>query len=156
LEWGTRRVMPVRSLCDRILLFFLITAILAGLMSACGKKGPPFLPEKGHEARARNLTGKWLNGQIKLEGTVDGTDQDAVISGCMIDQAWYPEDAPLCEGCPVKMTALEDAFDVQISGSRFTCLIPVSENRGIWFFQVRLIDGGGAVGPASERIMVRQ
>jgi len=148
-------VLPVHHLCDRAVLFFLLTAILASLMCACGKKGPPFLPEKGHEARVENLTGKRVDRQIRLEGTIEGRARDAVISGCTVDQAWYPEDAAPCEGCPVKMRPLEDAFDIAVSGDRFICVIPVSENSGVWFFQVRLIDNRGAVGPRSERVVVR-
>ena len=71
-----------------ILLFLSLSAVLMALFPACGKKGPPFLPEKKLAAKVDGLTGKWVHGRIRLEGTVEGADKGSDITGCMIYHAW--------------------------------------------------------------------
>jgi len=137
-----------------ILLFLSLSAVLMALFPACGKKGPPFLPEKKLAAKVDGLTGKWVDGRIRLEGTIEGADKGSVIAGCTIYHAWYPEDHPPCEGCPIEMMAFTATVETAVSGDRFTCDIPVAEKKGIWFLEVRLTGSQGAVGPPSQRIKV--
>jgi predicted small lipoprotein YifL len=138
-----------------ILLLSLLLAVLSALFPACGKKGPPFLPEKKLAARVDGLTGTWVDGRIRLEGTLESADKGADIAGCKIYHAWYPQDRPPCEGCPIEMMAFTDTVETTISGNRFICDISIPEKKGIWFFEVRLIGSRDAVGPPSERIRVQ-
>jgi hypothetical protein len=137
-----------------LLLFF--GAVLIGLMPACGKKGPPFLAEKQLDARVDALTGTWKDGEIRLEGTIhQGADKGAPITGCVVDHAWYPEDQSPCEGCPIEMSPFSGPVDTTISGDRLICTIPVSKTGGTWFWEVRLTGAGGAVGPPSKRVRLK-
>lgn len=138
-----------------IFLLLLLSAVLMLLFYACGKKGPPFLPEKTIAAKVDPLTGRWVNDQIRLEGTIEGDDKGSDITGCRIYHAWYPEDDPPCEGCPIEMVVFTDTAETAVSGGRFTCVIPVAEKKGIWFFEVRLTDSRGAVGPPSQRVKLK-
>lgn len=144
-RWGCKGCWPV--------LVLVIVGI--GLVPACGKKGPPFLPDKRTGLRAERLTGSMANGEIRLEGIVAGAGGQAEAVGCRISHAWYPEDRLPCEGCPIPMTEIKGDVDFRPSGARFACSLPVAETRGVWFIEVRLIDKSGAVGPASERIRIQ-
>jgi len=143
------------SRISAVLLFLLVSAVLMALFPACGKKGPPFLPDKKLAAKVDGLSGKWVDGRIRLEGTIEGGDMGSEIAGCAIYHAWYPEDHPPCEGCPIEMRAFTDTVETTVSGDCFTCDISVAEKKGIWFFEVRLTGSRGAVGPPSERIRVK-
>jgi hypothetical protein len=124
------------------------------LFPACGKKGPPFLPGKTLEARVDPLTGKWVDGEIRLEGTIEGPDKGSDITGCRISHAWYPEDQFPCEGCPVEMVEYTGVVEATISGNQFVCVIPAAQKKGIWFIGVRLTGSRGAVGPPSQRVKI--
>jgi len=138
-----------------ILLVLLFSAILLALFPACGKKGPPFLPEKKLAARVEGLTGKWIDGTIRLEGSIKGDDRGQGITGCTVYHAWYPSDQPPCEGCPIKMVVLTEGVQPTILKDRFACDMPVTETEGIWFLEVRLTGRDGAVGPLSARITLQ-
>jgi len=138
-----------------ILLVLLFSAILLALFPACGKKGPPFLPEKKLAARVEGLTGKWVDGMIRLEGSIEGDDRGLGITGCTVYQAWYPVDKPPCEGCPVEMVGVTEGVQPTIAKDLFVCDIPVTETKGIWFLEVRLTGSDGAVGPPSARISLQ-
>ncbi len=137
-----------------ILWCLLILAVFTASIPACGKKGPPFLPEKRSEVKVGQLTGKWVDGRISLEGTIEGTDKGSDVTGCRIYRAWYPEGHSPCEGCLIEMAEFTDKVETTVSGDRFACVVPVAENEGIWFLEVCLIDSRGAVGPPSERVKV--
>ena len=139
----------------RVSLVLFLWAPLIGLMPACGKKGPPFLPEKQLDAGVDALTGTWRDGEIRLEGTIQGADKDHPITGCVLYHAWYPEDESPCEGCPIEMSPFSGPVDTTISGDRWICTIPVSRTDGTWFWEVRLTGDGGAVGPPSKRVRLK-
>ena len=135
---------------------FLLAAFAAALMvlfPACGKKGPPFLPENKLTIKLDRLTGKWEDGQVRLEGYIKADNKNrSDITGCRIYHAWYSADDPPCEGCPIKMAGFREIKEMEVSGDRFTCDFKEVEKKGIWFFEVRLIGRNSAVGPPSERI----
>lgn len=137
---------------------FLLAAFLTALivfLPACGKKGPPFLPEKKLVTKVDRLTGKWENGKVRLEGYIEGDDKRrSDVTGCRIYRVWYSVDSPPCDGCPIDMADFRDIKEMEISGDRFTCEIPGVKKKGIWFFEVRLIGSHGALGPPSERVKV--
>jgi len=125
------------------------------LLSACGMKGPPFLPEKKLVTKVDRLTGKWENGKVRLEGYIEGDDKrSSDVTGCRIYRVWYPVDNPPCDGCPIDMTDFRDIKEMEVLGDRFACEIPGVKKKGIWFFEVRLIGRNGALGPLSERVKV--
>ena len=134
--------------------FVVVMALFMVLLPACGKKGPPFLPEKKLTVKVDRLTGKWVDDQIRLAGSIAGDERRAKPVGCTVYRAWYPLDRPPCEGCPIEMTVFKGAAETTISNDRFLCVIPEAEKKGIWFFEVRLTDSRGAVGPLSERVKV--
>jgi predicted small lipoprotein YifL len=146
---------PAQRRISSILLAFLFLAILLALFSACGKKGPPFLPEKKLAARVEGLTAKWVDGTIRLEGSIEGNDKGLGITGCTVYHAWYPLEEPPCEGCPVEMVVVTEGVQTTITKDRFACDIPVTETKGVWFLDVRLTGSHSAVGPPSERITLR-
>jgi len=136
-------------------LFLFLSAVLVAIFPACGKKGPPFLPEKAMTAKADRLTAKWVDGEIRLEGSIEGDDQQSDITGCTIYHAWYDSDHAPCDGCPVEMSVFTGTTDTTIFGDRFSCVIPSVKTEGIWFFEVRLTNSRGAVGPPSERVHLK-
>ena len=142
---------------NRLPVFLLaaLAAVFMVLLPACGKKGPPFLPEKKLVTKVDRLTGKWKNGKVRLEGYIAGDDKKrSDVTGCRVYHAWYPMDNPPCEGCPIEMADFIDIKEMEISGDRFTCEIPGVKKKGIWFFEGRLIGSHGAIGPPSERVKV--
>jgi len=144
----------VKRIPVRFLIF--VSAILISLSPACGKKAPPFVPEKKLTAKVDRLTGTWKNGEVRLEGYIaDDDKRRSDVSGCRVYHAWYPAQHPPCEGCPIEMTGFKEITDARVSGDRFVCDIPGVEKKGLWFFEVRLIGGSGAVGPPSERIKLK-
>lgn len=146
---------PAPRRVSAILLALLFSAILLAFFPACGKKGPPFLPEKRLAARVEGLTGKWVDGTIRLEGSIEGDDKGLGITGCTVYHAWYPSDKPPCEGCPIKMVVATEGVQTTFAKGRLSCEIPVTETKGIWFFDVRLTGSDGALGPPSERITLQ-
>ena len=142
---------------NRLPVFFLaaLAAVVMVLLPACGKKGPPFLPEKKLVIKVDRLTGKWENGKVRLEGYIGGDDKRrSDVTGCRIYHTWYPMDNPPCEGCPIEMADFRDIKEMEISGDLFTCEIPGVKKKGVWFFELRLIGRNGALGPPSERVKV--
>ena len=140
---------------NRLPVFLLaaLAAVFMVLLPACGKKGPPFLPEKKIITKVDRLTGKWENGTIRLEGYIEGDDKRrSDVTGCRIYSVWYPVDNPPCEGCPIEMKDFKEIKEMEISGDRFTCEIPGVKKKGIWFFEVRLIGSHGAIGPPSDKV----
>jgi len=139
-----------------ILFLAVFAAALMALLPACGKKGPPFLPEKKLLLRVDQVEGKWRDGRAFLEGYVGGgEEQISGVTGCRVYHAWYPADNPPCEGCPIEMSGFKEINEKIISGDRFSCDVPGVEKKGIWFFEVRLIGRSGAVGPPSDRIKLK-
>jgi predicted small lipoprotein YifL len=138
-----------------IFLALSLLAVLLALFSACGKKGPPFLPEKKLAARVEGLTGKWVDGTIRLEGSIEGDDREKGITGCTVYHARYPLDQPPCEGCPIEMEVVTEGVQPTIAKDLFVCDVPVTETKGIWFLEVRLTGSDGAVGPPSARITLQ-
>ena len=143
---------------NRLPVFLLaaLAAVFMVLLPACGKKGPPFLPEKKLVTKVDRLTGKWENGKVRLEGYIEGDDKRrSDVTGCRVYHAWYPMDNPPCEGCPIEMTGFKEIKEKVVSGDRFNCEVLDVEKKGIHFFEVRLMGRGGAVGPPSDKVKLQ-
>ena len=135
----------------RSLLVFLSLSVLC--YGACGKKGPPFIPEKSFPLRVEALKGIAENGSVILTGVVPGAEAGSLdVAGCTIYHSRYSLDAPPCDGCPVNLTKLKTLRGAVLSGDRLRCEIPEIDQAGIHFIRVRLVDVEGIEGPPSEQI----
>lgn len=125
---------------------------------ACGKKGPPFLPETTPPLKVIHLTGEWKDGVVYLKGDViprsgkDGNDPDA--SGCIVYHTRYDLINPPCEGCPIEYGVLEEITAGVIKADRFRCQLRQIQTQGIHYFKVRLLGPKGTPGPSSNVVKI--
>lgn len=138
----------------------LITVILSALcmvLPACGKKGPPSLPQKEFLLRVENLKAEWTQGKIHLRGDIRGPGGSGrakgPVEGCRVYYARYPmADAP-CETCPIEYRGYHDLGPEAVTEERFSCAVPAKAGE-ISYFRVHLVGNGKVMGPASERVRV--
>lgn len=143
---------------DRSALFLIVIAAMLLALTACGKKGPPFLSEKKIFSRVEQLRAEFENGVVELKGHIafphprekDTSD----ITGCRIYHTWYALDNPPCEDCPIEFPDHRDITGKVNTGTGFFCQVPVKKRKGIHFFEVRLLGQKGAIGPLSDRAKV--
>jgi len=137
-------------------LFLVIFCLVFLALLACGKKGPPFLPESNIPFRVQDLTAEWKNGTVFLRGRVAafrGQNRDgSQVKGCRVYHAWYALEKPPCDGCPVNYSGYREINDEVLRGEDFFCELTVNTKKGIHFFEVRLVGKSEAVGPPSNRI----
>lgn len=138
-----------------VCLFFFVLVFV--MLTACGKKGPPFLPQKQTPFRIQELTAEWKNGTVFFRGRVAlfGEEKSAHIKGCRIHHARYPLEKPPCDGCPIDYKGYRETEDMVLRGEDFFCELRMNKKRGVHFFEVRLIGESGDVGPPSNRIKLR-
>ena len=136
------------------LFFFLCVCFL--ILMACGKKGPPFLPESNVSLKVEQLKGTWKNGAVILTGSVPlpqgqkkGT---ADITGCIVHHSLYAFETPPCDGCPVEYRTKREIQAEVVKGDKFRCEIPEIKRGWIHFFKVCLISRKGGTGPSSNRV----
>ena len=119
----------------------------------CGKKAPPFLPEKAPVQQVEGLQGKLEDGGVLLTGRIpEGEEGSPPISGCVVYHAQYPTDAPPCETCPVRWERLKPIQEAVVFQERFQCKVLGINTPGIHFIRVRLLGQGGTEGPPSKRL----
>ena len=136
-----------------IILFFFCISILASM--SCGKKGPPFLSQTVFDSRVIHLMGKYEDGDVILRGKIvapGGQEQVSTIVGCRVFYAWYASENAPCKGCPVRYEDHRDVTEKIINEEGFYCRFPEIVKKGIYYFEVRLIDRDGSVGPPSNRM----
>ena len=137
------------------LLVVIVIAAMFLALTACGKKKPPFLPEKKIFSRVEQLRAELGNGVVELKGHIaplQAREKDTSdIIGCRIYHTWYALDNPPCEGCPIEFPDHHDITGEVITGTEFSCQTPVKERKVIHFFEVRLLGRKGAIGPLSDR-----
>ena len=126
------------------------------VLLACGKKGPPFLPDRSMALRIEDLKGEWQGENAVLKGRIVAPSgrEEALqdVTGYRVYHAWYPLERPPCDGCPVEYQWSKDMERVEVLGNKFSCQIPGIRKKGIHFFEVRLVGRRGAVGERSNRI----
>jgi hypothetical protein len=137
-----------------ILSLFCVSILVVS--AGCGKKGPPFLSQKVFETRVIQLMGEYEDGYVILKGEIitprDQREKVSTVTGCRIYYAWYPlENAP-CEDCPVQYADHLDVMEKVVHAERFHCRFPEIAKEGIYFFEVRLMDRDGVIGPPSNRV----
>ena len=134
--------------------------LLAGLMitTSCGKKGPPFIPERTFDLTVTNLQGEGGEGYFLLTGDIPGFDHakgdGRSITGCRVYYADYPVDRPPCADCPIEYQGYHRFGPEVITAEGFTCRIPGKTEGRIHFFRVYLTGPDGAMGPPSKRVQV--
>jgi len=138
---------------EGILLVTLGVILLA--LVTCGKKAPPFLPERVMPLRVAKLKAGWEKGAVVLRGSVVGPQgrsrEGGDVIGCRVYHARYPKkDAP-CEECPIEYGGFKVIKGEVITEKEFYCPVPGIDTKGIHFFEVRLIGTDGAVGAPSTR-----
>ncbi len=139
-------------------IFFILLLTVFIIPAACGKKGPPFLPEMEIPYRVELLTAEWKHEAFLLKGAVDDTlgreKNVSNIAGCRVYHACYSLDDPPCEECPINYGPFKEIKGEVISQGEFSCRVLAKKKNGIHFFKVRLVGPKGETGPFSERAKV--
>lgn len=137
--------------------FICFLGILSVTLS-CGKKGPPFLPERDFAGGVRDLKGERVDGYILLNGIIYGLKEPIIakdlIKGCRVFYAQYPPEGEPCPTCPIEYQGYHIFGAEVISGNRFLCKVPARMRRQVYFFTVKLIGPEGAMGPPSDMVKV--
>ena len=135
---------------------FLILCGVILALAACGKKGPPFLPKAKMPLSVRDLKGHWEKGELILEGSIalpSGEEEFLKeISGSRVYYARYPLGEAPCEGCPVQYQGYRETGEASVRGDAYRVRVPIAQEEGVHFFEVRLTGRTGALGPPSTRI----
>jgi len=135
----------------------LVMGILMGI-AACGKKGPPFLPQKEFFVKVEDLEGEPVNGHIVLKGNISGHKGPAKITdavkGSRVYYRQYPLESPPCDGCPIKYQSYHGFGSEVITEEGFRCKVPDTIKGQIYFLEVRLMGPGKTLGPPSNRVKV--
>ena len=139
---------------QRIILFLMMGILLA--MPSCGKKGPPFIPQKEFPVSVTDLRAERDNGYILLKGNIkspEGFKKD-LVKGCNVFYGKYPLEKPPCESCPIEYQGLHEFGKEVVTGDGFFCRVPAKMKGQIYFFKVHLIGPEKAVGPTSNRVRI--
>ncbi len=132
-------------------LSLLVATLLLLTLPSCGKKGDPFLPQKGFDARVTDLEGDARESLIVLKGNIlypaNGKDP---VRGCRVFYAQYPSESPPCEGCPIEYQGYHPFGPEVIQGKRLLCSIPGIARNEIYFFKAVLVGPGEVQGPPSN------
>lgn len=151
-EEGHQRQSIKTSLTILLVLGLFLT------LAACGKKGPPFLPQKTFGAKVVNLQAKYQNGALVLKGQVQGLNgiesPETQVSGCRVYYVQYPLENKPCSGCPIEFRDHRQFGPEIINKEGFVCQIPDIQIGQIYYFKVLLIGPDGYLGPVSERISI--
>jgi len=138
---------------ERVLLLLALGTIIIAFL-ACGKKGPPLLPESDGLLKVKNLTAEWGNGSVILRGQVLASlknEKDIPeIMGCRVYYAWYASENPPCEGCPIQYKVFREIKAKVHSKGGFYCEVEGVKGKGIHFFKVSMVDANGRVGLPSQ------
>jgi predicted small lipoprotein YifL len=139
----------------KIFLVLVAAAVTLTVVGSCGKKGPPFIPEKQPPHRVKELKGEWVDGDVLLSGKVgEENGQGQEVAGCKVYHAWYPLEGAPCEGCPIDFKELQTIEGEVVKGRRFKCMVSQVRKKGIHYFRVALMGADGEVGPSSNTAKV--
>ena len=135
--------------------FFLSLAIFVGF-SACGKKGPPFLPpQEPLDARVSALQGGWEGGYASLSGKVLGSQEARDrVKGCRVFYSRYSADNPPCDGCPIEYQGHYGFGRETVENGALLCRVPAKGEGQVYFFMVQLVGSNGTLGPPSNTVRV--
>ena len=139
----------------RTSIVWILLVVVFSVLSACGKKGPPFLPEREMPLIVEQFTAEWRDGVFYLQGKIkspqEEIDNPSGVTGCRIIYACYPADNAPCEDCPIDYRGLKEIEGSVINQGGFVCEFSEKKASGICFFKVCLIGQKGETGPYSSR-----
>jgi len=142
----------------KILLTILMILGLFLTLPACGKKAPPFLPQKTFGAKVVSLRAEYQNNILFLKGQVQGLNgietPETQVSGCRVYYVQYPLEKKPCSGCPIEFRDHQQFGPEVIDKEGFVCQMPDIKTGQIYYFKVLLIGPDGYLGPVSERISI--
>lgn len=133
---------------------FLLFMMLLTAGFGCGKKAPPRLNVKEYPARVTNLDKEWNKNHLYLKGDILGREGGKGAEGCRIYYGGYDFQEAPCDGCPVEFQGFFEMGPQVVHEGEFSTVLPEPLERGIHYFQVRLLGGGGVVGPPSNVVKV--
>jgi hypothetical protein len=152
--WGWSQ-LGNRSLHGGRLLTFLVALGIFLLVLSCGKKAPPFLPQKNFYARVLSLNAESQEGCVLLKGNVPDAQRDAGnLKGCRVYFAQYPPDDSPCEGCPIEYQGYHSFGPEVVKDDKFLCKIDEITPGRIYFFRVSLVGPKEVLGPPSNDVRV--
>jgi hypothetical protein len=127
---------------------------------SCGKKGPPLVAQQDFTIMVKDLQGEWRNDAFQLAGAITGMKSPEnlpdMVKTCRVYYGKYSLSDPPCDECPVNFHGFYDLEpDDFMDKDKFKCTIPINKEPGIYYFEVRLVSTGGALGPPSNRIKKR-
>jgi hypothetical protein len=138
-------------------IILLITSLFL-ILTACGKKAPPFLPQKTFGVKVVNLQAEYQDGTLILKGQLQGLNGveniQSQVSGCRVYYAQYPLGKPPCPGCPIEFHDYQKFGPEIINDEGFLCKMPDIQTGQIYFLKVLLSGPDGSMGPVSERISI--
>ena len=133
----------------------LVVLALLVVAAGCGKKGPPFLPEKSFHVQVSDLKAEWDGNTFLLSGRLNRPEKAGEnVSGCRVYFGQYPLEDPPCETCPVEFHGYHGFGPEVIQGDGFFCRVPGKMKGQVYFFKVQLISTEGTLGPASNQVRI--
>ncbi|MFZ7110893.1 MAG: hypothetical protein ACOWYE_04350 [Desulfatiglandales bacterium] len=137
-------------------VIFLLAAVV--FLCCCGKKGPPFIPQKAFPLKISNLKGGWSEGKILLAGDLEGPrspeEARGSITGCRVYYGEFPPQEAPCADCPIAYQGYDHFGPEVITGERFSCNVPGKTEGQVLFFKVYLLGPDGRMGPPSNTIQI--
>ncbi|MEE4352088.1 MAG: hypothetical protein V2J25_04390 [Desulfatiglans sp.] len=137
-------------------IFLAVLGVIALSLPSCGRKAPPFLPEKTMELRVDRLEAHIEEGLIVLRGKVipyREREMGDIVAARVYHVLYFPDDKP-CEGCPIRFGDYRDFREVVISKDAFYLKFPGTEKAGIHYFAVCLVGQNRGVGPISDNAIL--
>jgi len=136
-----------------ILSLFLLGVFLA--LPGCGKKGPPFVPQKSFGWSVQELKAEWADGYFQLRGGLPQPDKaEQMVAGCRVHYGEYPLDKAPCETCPIEFHGYHGFGSEVVSGGSFLCKVPGKKRGHVYYFMVQLVGPEGQLGPPSQQVRV--
>ncbi|MEW6669945.1 MAG: hypothetical protein AB1512_32445 [Thermodesulfobacteriota bacterium] len=133
----------------------LVVLALLVMAGGCGKKGPPFLPEKSFHVQVSGLKAEWDGNYFLLSGRLSQPERArGNVSGSRVYFGRYPLADPPCETCPVEFHGYHGFGLEVIQGDEFFCRVPGKMKGHVYFFKVHLISMEGTLGPASNQVRI--
>jgi predicted small lipoprotein YifL len=139
----------------RLNVTLLVIAALLLSLPSCGRKGIPFLPQEGFDAKVTDLRASQEESSVLLGGNVLFPENTTHrVTGSRVYIAQYSSENPLCEGCPIEYQGYRSFGPDVIQDKRFYCRIPDIRRNQVYFFKAALVGPGGVQGPFSDFVRV--
>lgn len=129
------------------------------ITSACGKKGPPYIPKKPVTAKVVDLKAERSGDDIVLEGKISGLGEPGKVkplTGLRVYVAQYPLKDPPCAGCPIEYKDHYGLGPEVIKGDAFSYRLKDRPKGRIYFFRMNIIGPEGTLGPPSNQVQLKE